>query len=71
MDLPTNVIPKGMVTLERFFDSDPRVKERLTTDLDFRKYEPHNIGLEGQERIVYIGKICTQNEREKLIQILK
>ncbi|GLJ23907.1 hypothetical protein SUGI_0454270 [Cryptomeria japonica] len=71
VDLPTNVIPKGMVTLERLFDSDPRVKERLTMDSDAKNYEPHNIGLEGQERIVYIGKICTQIEREKLIQILK
>lgn len=60
INLPTNVIPKGMVTLERLFDFDPRVK-----------YEPHNIGPEGQEKIVYIGKICSPTEREKILQILK
>lgn len=71
MDLPMNFIPKGMVTLERLFDSNPMVKERLTMDSVARKYEPYNIGPEGQEKMVYIGKICTPNEREKILQILK
>lgn len=71
VNLPTNVIPKGMVTLEKVFDSDSRIKERLTIDSDAEKYERHNIGQEAQEKIVYIGKICTPTEREKIIQILK
>lgn len=60
-----------MVTLEWIFDFDPRIKERLTTDSDAGKYEPHNIGQEGQDKLVYIGKICTATERKKIIQILK
>lgn len=71
VNLPTNAIPKGMVTLEMIFDSNPRIKESLATDLDAGEYEQHNIGQEGQEKIVYIAKICTPTKREKIIQILK
>lgn len=40
-------------------------------DSDAGKYEPHNIGQKGQEKIIYIGKICTPTDREKIIQIQK
>lgn len=47
LNLPSNIIPKGMVTLEHLFNLDPRVKEKLTIESEVDKYEPHNIDLEG------------------------
>lgn len=45
--LSINVIPKGMATLKCLFDSDPRRKQKLTTDFKDGKYELYNIGYNG------------------------
>lgn len=71
MKLTSNVIPKGMVTLECLLDSNPRVKEKITMKSKAGKYEPHNIGLEGQDQIVFIGKVCSNIEKEEILKILK
>lgn len=59
INLSKNVIPKGMITFEHLFDSNPRVKEILTTNSEARKYETFNIGHDGWKKMVFIGKTCT------------
>lgn len=71
LNLPTNTIPKGVVALERLFDLNPQVKEKLSLTSDKGKYEKVNIGEDGEKKCIYIGKSCTVKEKKVFSKLSK
>lgn len=71
MNLKMNNIHKGMVALERIFNSDPQAREKLPTNTDGGKYELVNLADSGLEKNVFIGKTFPKHIQDKILAALK
>lgn len=70
VQLKTNKIPKGLVALERVFDSQDS-KTMKQSPINKQDLEDVNLGTDSSPRKVYIGKSTSQKIRVMLITLLK
>lgn len=71
LNLKNNSIPKGMVALERIFDSDPRAREKISAEDKGGEYETINLADSGPKRNVYVGKAYLEAIRKDILMALK
>ncbi|KAH9288747.1 hypothetical protein KI387_032864, partial [Taxus chinensis] len=71
--LKGNKIPKGLVSLEDIFDKHDRyMKSKVSQRAQkFAETEKVNIGSLDDPKMVNIGKCCTQEEKKKVVNLLK
>ena len=70
IDLKTNLIPKGLVPLERLFDKNG-VFLKPESKVDGESTIECNIGTEDQPRLVKVSKFLPLETRTKYIKLLK
>jgi len=56
------------VELERLFDCDQFGTQRKQADSIGGKCDPHNIGIEDNVKNVFIGRVCTLEEKVEIIR---
>lgn len=69
VQLKTNKIPKGIVSLERLFDQDT-IQHRMKDNIQVEEAKKVNIGIEADPRNILIGKSCVGEERERIITVM-
>lgn len=70
MNLKINIIPRGIIKLERMFNQD-QINEIKNQKTDGDQYEKVNAGVEDEIRNVCISKICTLEEKAGIILSLR
>ena len=71
LNLKTNTIPKGMVELERIFDRDEStLNRRETQEKGIKECDSYNLGIDEEPKMVQIGKVCNQQERNDMLKLL-
>lgn len=64
IDLKNNTIPKGMVELECIFDQDELAHNKRTNEeKGIREWDPYNLGMKDDPKMVRIGKACDSQEQ--------
>ena len=73
IQLQSNVIPRGLVTLESLFDKEDKRKEKVedTKYCNSLGYEKVNIGSKEIPKMVLIGKYLSSEEKEEIMKFLK
>jgi len=71
LNLKTNTIPRGMVELERLFDTDNLGTQKKEGESPGGKCDPFNLGTEADVKNVFIGKASTEDERTGIIHALR
>lgn len=70
IQLKTNKIPRGIVTLERLFDHD-MICHQVTARIDVEDVETVNLGTESEPKNILFGKSCIEAERVEIIHIIQ
>lgn len=73
IQLKGNKIPKGLVTLERFFSQNDvfTCRKKIPNKDGKGECEKVNIGSEEDLKWITIGKCCTLEEKRKLIELVR
>lgn len=66
MNMKKNIIPRGMIQLERIFDQD-QINEANNQTIEGDQYEKVNLGTEEEAKNVCIGKAWTLEEKIGII----
>ena len=71
INLKTNLIPNGMVDLERIFDWDESThSKRSIEEKEIEEYDSYNLGIEEYTKMVRIRMECNPQEWEIMLQFL-
>ena len=70
VQLKTNKIPKGLVTLETIFDNQDRTQVNASKN-DAKDLEEVNLGTKETPKKVFIGKKLSPRIRQNLIDLLR
>jgi hypothetical protein len=70
IQLKSNKIPKGLVSLEDLFDRSDAFKGTNKSSLDDQVDEV-DIGNKDTPRIIKVGKGCTPEEKKKIVKLVR
>jgi uncharacterized protein YajQ (UPF0234 family) len=70
IQLKSNKIPRGLVSLEDLFDRSNAFKGTNKSSLDDQVDEV-DIGNKDTPRIIKVGKGCTSKEKKKIVKMVK
>ena len=70
IQMKSNTIPRGLVTLEEIFDSNDVARNPKVAPSDV-EVEECNIGIEQEPRVIKISKSLTKENKERYIKPMK
>ena len=69
----SNIIPKSVINLEKFYDLQDKFKQNTNckTQISSLNYEPVNLGTQQNHRFINLGIDCSDEERRYFIKLWK